>query len=274
MKITVKVKDDFKENINVSSDDFEDIISDLEKTGENLSKRYTKEDEISEEEAKKLAFKYTPEGQEINKYGNTVKNINNRAEGYIKAEKRHEEQIAKEKEVPKVEELDLLSDEVGKTVEASKKKNTKNTIPYRSYLILFIIITSLSACFTFSKYISYFNVDESFANVAKFDVTIDAPLGLSVNGGKGKVSFDGYLNENFGGIPYKIYKYKVTNKSDITVRIKASATGNVNHEITLLESNYVIAPNETKTVELKISPAASNLTDDNVVVKFISEQVD
>ncbi|MDD6807879.1 MAG: hypothetical protein PUD72_05475 [Oscillospiraceae bacterium] len=266
MKITVKVKNDDKDNKKVSPDIFEDIISDLEKTGDNLSEKYLKEDEISEEDIKKTAEKYTPEGQEINKYGDTVKNINTRANQYVEAEERQLKEEAKLNETPQIDKLDLLSDEVGETVKASKEQDKKkNKVSYRNYLVLFVIITSLTACFTFSKYISTVS-DSNSAVVAKFDVSIES--------NKPDLVFD-RIDQ------YTYITYTIRNNSEVVVDVDVSLSGleglsfELDGEPNLTQKSFrTIGIGENRTFILKVASRETSAGINTIAIQYNYKQSD
>ena len=98
------------------------------------------------------------------------------------------------------------------------KMTHENTIPWRNYLIYGIILTMLSCCVCFAKYISFFSTNTS-ATVASFSYKINGQYGNQViiqnsdwkDGVSNTVSFDASDDA--------LFVFDVVNESDVAVKV-------------------------------------------------------
>lgn len=106
-----------------------------------------------------------------------------------------------------------------------EQKKSKNTIPWRNYLVYLMIITSLSCCVTFSKYITEVSGGGS-GTVAKFDVQLNL---MNQNGTVAQAYTNTTVDYSSGGTVVRhFFKSKgesgsewlqVVNNSDVTVKV-------------------------------------------------------
>lgn len=116
-----------------------------------------------------------------------------------------------------------------------EKKKTRNAIPWRNYLVYLMIITSLSCCVTFSKYIT--EVSGSGAgSVAKFgvEVQIGDDNRNYTNIETAKTTRYVFPAINLDPVnSVKSYPIKVKNNSDVTVRLRIRMDELQHHEFKL-----------------------------------------
>lgn len=145
-----------------------------------------------------------------------------------------------------------------------EKKKTRNTIPWRNYLVYLVIITSLSCCVTFSKYITEVSGGSS-GTIAKFGVEVqiadDSGVYTNIESAKtARFSFPAIDLDPVNSV--KSYPIKVKNTSDVTVRLYVSMDALEHHVFKL--GNTATAP-ETSLSYIEI-PA--NYTSDQPVGYF------
>ncbi len=162
-----------------------------------------------------------------------------------------------------------------------EEKKSKNTIPWRNYLVYLMIITSLSCCVTFSKYITEVSGGGS-GTVASFNVSA-----YLVDGSNNKTYT---FSESSNSFPLEFrtanelqtYYLLVENKSDVTVDAIFNITNAENHkfEIATTDGTAVINGNtveigagKSKTIELFFFGATKTVTD-NATLTITVEQVD
>lgn len=197
-----------------------------------------------------------------------------------KAEEKHRRHIRREaKRIEK--ELKKVDPDFAKATATTEKEKYRahkmkkqNSIPWRNYMAYFVIITALSACVTFSKYISTVDSDNE-AIVAKFEVEIVADGDLTVNSGEGEIAFDGYLHTDYLAEDERSreYDFTVTNRSEVTIDLLTSVMGNTNHSVQVTPETAVLAPGATTEVVLTASPA-TGAASDHITVTFSSIQKD
>ena len=163
-----------------------------------------------------------------------------------------------------------------------EKKKSKNTIPWRNYLVYLMIITSLSCCVSFSKYITEVSGGGA-GTVAKFDV--DLFLLNSYNGTVNTTYGDAAID--YGKATFKTtsqnytYYFKVVNNSDVTVKAKLNVSGVTAHnvfctsteDISTKITSFTLAPGESKPFCIHAFPAA-NVVTETLTFDVVVEQVD
>lgn len=130
----------------------------------------------------------------------------------------------------------------------------KNTIPWKNYVVYFVLLSLLTTVFTFSKYMSGANVSGE-AVVAKFKYTISGKSNLNVviepNADYDANKFDLDSDET-------AFVFDVKNESDVTVKVTPScraATGD--------NKGYLFSFNE--------SPDASSNSVDDITISVAEE---
>lgn len=156
-----------------------------------------------------------------------------------------------------------------------ENKKKKNTIPWRNYLVYLMIITSLSCCVTFSKYITEVN-GSGIGTVAGFDFQTDIP-GMKV--GTNEVGFGGLMS----GEEDVVYTVTVQNNSGVSVKAKATLTGDTTHariELSptgtdnLKEVEGTFAPNSDPITFYVIVSAPADGVTETAYFTVYSEQID
>ena len=110
-----------------------------------------------------------------------------------------------------LEEVEALYEETKHTLDSDNR--------WRSYLVFLVIFSSLSSCFTLSKYMSSIQSENSVAQVAKFDVNVSSDLYVPDNPELSRVII-GYL-------PVE-KNIKISNKSDVNVDVTIDSTITLN----------------------------------------------
>lgn len=168
-----------------------------------------------------------------------------------------------------------------------EKKKTRNAIPWRNYLVYLVIITSLSCCVTFSKYITEVSGGSS-GTIARFGVEVQVAddSGVYTDIGSAKTTRFSFPTIELDPVnSVKSYPIKVKNNSDVTVRLYVSMDTLEHHTFKL--GNTATAP-ETSLSYIEIPAnytsdepvgyfffyAADSTVSDTVNFDIIIEQVD
>ena len=165
-----------------------------------------------------------------------------------------------------------------------EKKKSKNTIPWRNYLVYLMIITSLSCCVTFSKYIATAN-GGSQGTIAKFDVklgvTADNGSFVDIESAKtsrfdfGEVVLDPITN-------CKMYPLTIENGSEVTIKVRFETSTLQYHKFKFGDTSggpndnlsYITVPaRTTKTAYLYFYSAEETISE-SLTLDMIVEQVD
>lgn len=134
----------------------------------------------------------------------------------------------------------------------------KNTIPWRNYVVYIVLLTMLTCCFTYSKYVSGATGSSSNAVVASFKVETVADSDLEVevsnNINNGTIKFDGIFD-----ISEKTYAITAKNYSEVGVWLTWSCTSNNNKNCTAtLTSETSDEKGDASTTQLYLSAATAN----------------
>ncbi len=163
-----------------------------------------------------------------------------------------------------------------------ENKKSKNTIPWRNYLVYLMIITSLSCCVTFSKYITTASGGDA-GTIAKFDVGLY--LLNSYNGTVNTAYGDSAID--YGKATFKTtsqnytYYFRVVNNSDVTVNAKLNIGGVTSHNVFCTSTadtstkitSLTLAPGESKPFCIHAYPAAGIVTE-TLTFDVVIEQID
>lgn len=164
-----------------------------------------------------------------------------------------------------------------------EKKKSKNTIPWRNYLVYLMIITSLSCCVTFSKYIATASGDGS-GTVAKFDVDLFLlnSYNGTVNTTYGDAAIDYGTTTFKSGGDKQVYYFRVVNNSDVTVTADLVISGVSSHNVfcctsetdeTQKVTSLTLLPGESKPFCMHAYPA-SGMVKETMTFDVVVEQVD
>ncbi len=167
-----------------------------------------------------------------------------------------------------------------------EKKKSKNTIPWRNYLVYLMIITSLSCCVTFSKYIATAN-GGSQGTIAKFDVELHI-LGSFDGEDLPDFSYEDTPTIDYGATTFKsggdkqVYYFRVVNNSDVTVTADLVISGVSSHNVfcctsetdeTQKVTSLTLLPGESKPFCMHAYPA-SGMVKETMTFDVVVEQVD
>ena len=161
------------------------------------------------------------------------------------------------------------------------KMTHENTIPWRNYIIYGLLLTMLTCAFTFSRYASQLTSTDS-VTVAGFKYSIVGESGTDVT------VTESVLSKTLNAISFgeteseaKTYTFTVDNKSDVTILVTPSCTGELNgFTITFDKSStnpLEVAMGMNGTITMTVTPPASGtdtVTAENVELKFDVVQKD
>ena len=173
------------------------------------------------------------------------------------------------------------------------KMTHENTIPWRNYLIYGIILTMLSCCICFAKYINAFS-GANQARVANFSYSISGSdsTDVIISGSKWN---DGKDNTySFDDIDEAYFTFDIENKSEVPVKVIPTPSIKDDNDKEILSelgfdvsfynveptdsttpTQYItIHPHSTGSIWMKIDATGVSSVDDDMNLQFTVEQID
>jgi len=158
----------------------------------------------------------------------------------------------------------------------------KNTVPWKNWVVYIVLISMLSCCFTYSKYMSNGN-GVSSVTVAKFSYKISANVsGVTIDANNNMPSTP---TITFDNDDVQSFDFTVNNYSDVAVNVYPAAenTGkfsvsfkNKSNSATLSSSQPMqLASGASGVITMYINPSgADNKSSSSMSLKFKVDQVD